>query len=546
MISSRSRIGALAKYALGLVVCGLLLTTRLLAQSTAVPATGPYRITGVLVNSLTGEPIRRGIVDVLNNKDGNAVASCVTDNDGRFALEHLAGAKYDLTASKRGFLTASYDQHEQFSSAVVTGPEQDTAHLHFKLTPNSVLSGAVTDDAGEPVANARVMLFRRPKLAGSGEPMVQADTTMADDTGAYEFGNLASGGYLLAVIAEPWYAMHEGTPSKRNPALDVVYPVTYFDSTTDEVAASPIALAGGERQEANVSLHAVPALRISIAVPRKPDGSLVRPELQQTIFGNVVSSQSAGFVDALQTGSVEMDGIAPGHYQLTQGDPPRVTDLDLSSNQQVDPNAGIAMNAVSGTIRLLSGAPAPEEVTLSLQRGDSSPGQKIYATVARQSHFRFDGVPPGIWTVAATSGTEALPVAGLAMGGIRLAGNLLTLRDRTHDLAVTISDIATDVQGVARKDGKGFAGAMIVLLPKSPAQWRALTRRDQSDSDGSFALHDVSPGDYTLIAIADGWELDWTSPVAMARYLSSGARVRVTESSGKIVQLGAAVAVQDR
>jgi hypothetical protein len=544
---SRSRIGAIISCRLGAVVCGLIVTAQLLTQSAATPAiTGPYRIAGVLVNSLTGEPVRRGLVEALNDKDEHAVASCVTDNDGRFALEHLAAAKYDLTASKRGFRTANYDEHEQFATAIVTGPDQDTAHLNFKLTPNSVLSGVVTDEAGEAVATARVMLFRRPKFAGIGEPVAQADTMMTDDTGAYEFGNLASGEYLLAVVAEPWYAMHEGTPSKRNPALDVVYPVTYFDSTSDEAAASPIVLAGGERQEANINLHAVPALRISIAVPRKADGYLARPELQQTIFGNVVSSQSAGFLDALETGTVEMGGIAPGHYQLTQGDPPRETDLDLSSSQQVDPNAGSPVNALSGTIRMLSGAPAPDEVTLSLQRADSSPGQKIYAAIARQGHFRFDGVPPGVWAVSATSGPEALPVVDVAVGGIRLAGSLITLRDRAPNLAVTISDFATDVHGVAKKDGKGFAGAMIVLLPKSPAQWRALTRRDQSDSDGSFALHDVSPGDYTLIAIAEGWGLDWTSPGAMARYLSGGTRVRVTESSGKIVQLGAAVAVQDR
>ena len=71
----------------------------------------------------------------------------------------------------------------------------------------------------------------------------------------------------------------------------------------------------------------MPALHLTIAVPRKPDGSLARPELQQTIFGTAISSESAGFIDALQTGSVEMSGIAPGHYELTQGEPPRIADL---------------------------------------------------------------------------------------------------------------------------------------------------------------------------------------------------------------------------
>ena len=146
----------------------------------------------------------------------SAVASCVTDNEGRFALERLSAAKYQLTASKRGFRTAFYDEHDEFSSAIVTGPDQDTTQLEFKLTPDALVRGVVSDDDGEPVANARVMLFKRPQFPAAGERTIQTDGTITDDTGAYEFGDLAAGEYLLAVVAEPWYALHEGAPAKRN------------------------------------------------------------------------------------------------------------------------------------------------------------------------------------------------------------------------------------------------------------------------------------------------------------------------------------------
>jgi len=86
----------------------------------------------------------------------------------------------------------------------------------------------------------------------------------------------------------------------------------------------------------------------------------------------------------------------------------------------------------------------------------------------------------------------------------------------------------------------------MVLLPKNTAQWKALTRRDQSDSDGSFAFRDVVPGGYTAIAIEDGWPLDWTSPAVMARYLPSGTNVTVTVNSGKLVRLPSPVTVQQR
>ncbi|WP_348262100.1 carboxypeptidase-like regulatory domain-containing protein [Telmatobacter sp. DSM 110680] len=507
---------------------------------------GQYTIAGVLTNAATGDPIRRATVEALKEDDSRTVASCITDNEGRFVLDHLAAMKYQLTASKRGFRTASYDEHDGFSSAIVTGPDQDTTHLEFKLIPGSVLRGVVSSDDGEPVAGARVMLFQRPKSPAAGERTTQVNASITDDTGAYEIGDLAAGEYLLAVAAEPWYAVHEGVPAKRNAALDVAYPITYFDSTTEERSATPLVLAGGSSVEANISLHALPALHLTIAVPRKPDGSLARPELQQTIFGNAIASESAGFIDALQTGSVEMSGIAPGHYELTQGDPPRIADLDLASSQQVDANVGIAANSISGIVRMASSAPVPDEITISLERMDGGNGQALFAAQARRGRFKFDPVPPGEWTVMATSGDKAVPVVAVGVGNAATVGNMVMIRERAPQLTVFLSEAVTRLEGFAKKNDKGFSGAMIVLLPKNPALWKALTRRDQSDSDGSFALQDVAPGEYTAIAIEDGWQLDWTNPQAMARYLPGGANVSVTEKSNRLIRLTSPLAVQMR
>ncbi len=507
---------------------------------------GQYTISGVLVNAATGEPIRRATVEVLKEDDSHAVASCMTDNNGRFVLDHLAAMKFQLAASKRGFRTASYDEHDQFSTAIVTGPDQDTTHLQFKLMPGAVLYGVVTSDDGEPVAQARVMLFRRPKHPRTGERTMQVNASVTDDTGAYEMSDLAADEYLLAVVAEPWYAVHEGTVAKRNAALDVAYPVTYFDSTTEEQSATPIVLAGGSHQEANLSLHAVPALHISVAAPPRPDGAPPGTELQMTIFGNSIAPEGGGYQVGLRTSTVELGGMAPGHYELVQGDPERIVDLNLSSSQQVDANLGTATSSISGIVRMASGAPIPEEITLSLERMDSGTGQSLYAAQAHRGRFQFDAVPPGEWAVIATTGDKAVPVVAVNVGSSRSTGNIVTLREHSPQLAVILSDAQTRVEGFAQKNDKGFAGAMIVLLPKNPALWKALTRRDQSDSDGSFALQNVAPGEYTAIAIEDGWELDWTSPEAMDRYLPGGTSVTVTEKSTALIRLRSPLSVQMR
>lgn len=532
----------------GILVCSALLATaqnrpRYTGTPASATTSAPYRIAGVLVNAATDEPVRRATVQALEEADSHAVASCITDNEGHFALTGLSAAKYQLTASKRGFRTAFYDEHDQFSTAIVAGPDQDTTQLRFKLMPAATLRGALTGDDGEPVVNARVMLFQKPKLSAAGARMAQVNAAITDDTGAYELGDLAAGEYLLAVTAEPWYAVHEGSPAKRNPALDVAYPVTYFDSTTEEGSATPLVLAGGNHEEANISLHAVPALHIRVDSAARPDRGGIPANLQQTVFGMPVGLEGENISGDGLHGTLDISGIAPGHYELTQGDPPRIVDLDLSSSQQVDPNAGSATLAVTGRLRMASGAPVAGEATISLARTDGA-GQPVYATQAHGGQFTIDAVPAGRWAVMASGPGTLLPVVAVSVGGAQRAGNVVTLRDRGSDLVITLSEAETRVEGFARKSGKGLAGAMIVLLPRNPALWQSLTRRDQSDSDGSFALQNVAPGEYTVVAIEDGWQIDWTRPDAMARYLPAGTSVTVSEKPGARIHLASPVTVE--
>jgi len=155
-------------------------------------------------------------------------------------------------------------------------------------------------------------------------------------------------------------------------------------------------------------------------------------------------------------------------------------------------------------------------------------------------------VPPGEYEVWATAGDKRMPVVATALGSRAQAGNVITLREGGPALTVTVSGAEVRVEGFARKGEKGFAGAMMVLLPRDHAQWKALTRRDQSDSDGSFAFRDVAPGEYIAVAIEDGWALDWTSPEVMGRYLRAGTNVTVSANAGKVAKLPGAVTVQQR
>jgi hypothetical protein len=528
-----------------------------LVLPSAPAQTAQTTIAGTVLNALTGEPLARANVAILSEEDSHAIASVESAADGHFSLSGLPAAKYQLTAARRGFQTVFYDEHGEFSSAIVTAPDangsaQDTSHLAFRLTPNSVLYGNVTGDSGDPVAGASVLLFLKPATHDPGQRLAQAASATTDDTGAYEFGNLAAGSYLLAVKADPWYALHPRADSASSPSpLDVAYPVTYYDSTTDEDSAQPIQLAGGSREEADLVLHAVPALHLVVEAPRNQAGSIARPELRQFVFGTQIAAESAGFTDAMQTGTTEFTGVAPGQYELQQGDPPRLADLDVTSSQQVDPSLGAPLVPVSGTLRTPAGAAHTFPALVTLTRLDSPYGSEPLRVYARNGAFSFPAPAPSEWQVAAepsgASPAGSLSILSTNAGGLARPGDRFSVRAQPLSLSVTISPGAARVQGFARKDAKGFSGAMIVLVPtgkESASAFSSLLRRDQSDSDGSFSLRDVVPGSYSVIALAGAWQLDWSSPRFLARFLPAAVPVAVTPDSGKIVPLSAPVPVQ--
>jgi hypothetical protein len=186
----------------------------------------------------------------------------------------------------------------------------------------------------------------------------------------------------------------------------------------------------------------------------------------------------------------------------------------------------------------------PANLSIILSSLEDKPHAPLQ-TQCNNGSFNFAAVPPGAWELILASPTKSLPVTAITIGNRTRAGSKFTVRDQPLKVIATISLSETRVEGFARNlKGKGQPGVMIVLVPKEPSAFPALVRRDQSDSDGSFSLRDVVPGQYTVVAIQDSWELDWGGQEVIGRYLSHGVAVTVTESSGKLLRLAEPVLVQ--
>jgi hypothetical protein len=113
-------------------------------------------------------------------------------------------------------------------------------------------------------------------------------------------------------------------------------------------------------------------------------------------------------------------------------------------------------------------------------------------------------------------------------------------------LSVSAVKGTAEIQGVVKRSGKPFAGAFVVLVPGDPDGKRDLFRRDQSDLDGTFVFHDVAPGAYTVVAIENGWDLDWAQPELIAAYAKLGVPVQVANKPAQHLNLSGPVEAQQK
>ena len=104
-------------------------------------------------------------------------------------------------------------------------------------------------------------------------------------------------------------------------------------------------------------------------------------------------------------------------------------------------------------------------------------------------------------------------------------------------LIVRVSAGGMRVEGFARKNGKGWRERWCCWFPGMRAafpSWCGGTSRTRMEA---FRSADAAPGQYTVVAIEDGWGMDWTRPEVIGRYLPGGIAVTVQDTLDRYVRL---------
>jgi len=528
----------------GLYVFALLIfhtdPLRAQAPSAAQPAPSTYTVSGTVVSATTGTPLAQTRVTLTDTNNSRNVASLLTGEDGRFAFRRLGPGKYSLQGSRRGYLTSGYQQHEQFWSALVTGEKLETQNLVLRLMPAAVLSGKVLDEAGEPVRGAEVKLYMEQRANGMTRVM-PAGNTPTNDLGVFEFFSLSPGKYFAAVSAKPWYAVHPpsappgstvSAPVLVDKPLDVAYPSTYYGGTTSSDEASPILIKGGDREEIEISLAPVESLRLLFHVPEE--------------------GQQQGFqAPVLEKRVMELTGVPAGKYTVripaAAGQAAKFTEADIRNDgQELETNKAEPAASMKLTVELPSDEPAPTQLALALQ--DERGQIAAFNLVGADGRVAFDDLAAGSYRIIAARTAEKAYAVGriLAENGQAVGPNVNVTEGAELQLRVTLILGVASVQGIVKRGDKPASGIMVVLIPASPELQQDLFRRDQTDSDGSFSLPDIIPGTYTVAAIEDAWDFDWSQPSALARYAQNGQPVTISAGKTGTIRLHDPVQVQPR
>ncbi len=516
-----------------------------------------YRVTGIVLNDADGTPLGRTRVSLAAVQDRRRAETVITGADGRFEFRNVPEGKFSLEGARRNFLVTTYQWHEGFSTAIVTGAGLETENLVLRMIPFGSIAGKIIDEAGEPVRNARVKLYMRNRQFGR-DRVVTYGYAQSDDEGKYEFMDLIPAEYFVSAAAKPWYAVYpawvteDGVKTRVDtvaPELDVAYATTFYNGATEADAASPIKVEKGARVSADIHLNAVPALHVTVKGMRNPaNGTISWPTLTKIEF-DIDEPAGGEVISTTESNEMEISGLAPGSYFLgdanQSGRIRAAGEIELTKDGQViEAKGSAASGTVNVKVKTAHGEDVPDGLNLSLR--DERNKSIAFAPVTGGGAV-FENVPSGKFALLVNVSRAPQYTVGRIsqQGGAEAEGHDITVGEGSIvEVNATLMAAVVSVEGVVKKDGKPVSGVMVALVPKDPRTHIERFRRDQSNLDGSFMVGGILPGKYTLIAVEDGWGFAWMKEGVLEKYLAHGQELTIGEWMSRTVVLPEALEAQ--
>jgi hypothetical protein len=560
------------------VVVAAALSAPGLPSSAAQTATPPRAaLSGLVTKDPGSEPLKKALIELIaeSQSDGGNYTA-LTGVDGGFRIENIVPGRYRLFVERTGYQEIDKHQRRTEGRVLTLSAGQDQKDLVIRLQAAAVVDGRVTDEDGDPMAEAQVTVLRQTFVSGRSH-WEQAGAERSNDLGEYRIAGLAAGSYFVSVTPPPdfrtWIETAPASAARNDAAgsdkaAPSAYQTTYYPGTRDRGQAAPIELHAGDDFPVNFSLTPSTSLTIRGSVVNLPPGTTAAIMLQSKDFSLVLNG-----AEMHKDGSFEIRDVSPGAYTIfatvDNAAAPMMARQALqvtSSNLdglRLAPQPG---SSIRGRLRMQGSGnpgaarPDPSQIFLLLRSADGDDdglgvfamgeGFSSLAHVSADGSFEWKNVTAGHYYVQ-ISDASSLPdwflksvTAGgrdVADSGFSASGGATTL-----DLVASANGAATEGVVTNQKD-EPVADAVVVAVPE--ARFRSHPDRygkAVSDQSGRFTVRGLPPGDYALFA----WESiegeAYYNPEFLKSYEGRGKALHVKEGDRTSVQIKTIPAPEDQ
>ena len=508
------------------------------AATAQKPAAGTARIRGRLVASPAGTPLRR-VRMMLQTPAGPELTRVITtDAQGRYEFAELPAGRYSLFASKPAYVELQYGQRRPYEAGtpIVLRDNETLTSIDFALPRGSVITGRITDELNEPLAEAQVQVQRFAYTPDGRRRLATSGRATTDDRGEFRVYGLMPGEYVVTGTARtpspPFFV--NGAPLAIEPADG--YLPTYYPGTPNPANAQPISIGIAEELSVQFALVAGRFARVSGTArysdgqPAYPAEVSVLPRVSSGMF--LLTDDGSNATRTGPDGNFSVTGVAPGEYTIDVRPQPG----PLPGNRQAVAEMGSVPVTVTGNDiagmrittskgSLVSGRVVWEGTSPRSSALTGSPSVQASSVDSLVSFFGFVSDPnadgslddEGRFRLGGLRGRIHLDVSSppnwmlksVIVEGRDFTEVPLDLTDRPSidDVVITLSDKRTTVSGsVTDSRGAAASSYVVVILPAEEKEsardfYYYYIRTARPDTNGRFETRGLKPGRYVALAI---------------------------------------------
>jgi hypothetical protein len=504
---------------------------------------GAYTLNGTVVNSVTGEPLSRAVVQL--NAEGQRAT--FTDHEGHFQFTGLPLLRGTLVAHKPNFFDESELRSGQSSQqSVEVGP--GIPPVVINLIPAGVIAGHVNDSTGLPLEGVTLGLISS-RIVNGRKQLQQRWSTSSQEEGEFRIPNLPPGSYY--VVARPRW--NRNLVTANGATKEEAFPTVYYPDANDLTSATSIQLTPGQRAQVEFTLRPAPVFSIAGVVTGYTFGRGVGLQFVSS-SGDPISSavrfnqETGAFQARVASGS---PCIIKAHGEDPTGRPLYAEKtLNLTGNLAGIHLALIPSLSIPIIVRMEETKPQPPEENPSADHiGKRSMPLSIHLSSLDRSRpdawssieggpenpsIAIRNIEEGKYRIETMSQNNSWYVKSISYGSTDLLReDLVVVPGGLSSLEVVLSDDGATLSGSVQSDDIEGSATVLVVPERTPQAVKTV----YVSGNGGFFVNDLAPGDYKVLAFDHLDGLEYTNPEVLREYSSKAAEISLQSNEKATIKV---------